>query len=69
MFFYFVNIKCDRIIQKEERGREKKKRGNGEGSTDSVVKSKQFEQMSSAWWQMKDLSKLFTMVTDFPMLL
>ena len=26
MFFYFVNIKCDRIIQKEEREREKKKK-------------------------------------------
>ena len=41
----------------------------GEDCTDSVVKSKQFEQMSSAWWQMKALLKLFTTVTDFLMFL
>ena len=38
-------------------------------STNFVVKSERFEQMSSARWQMKALLKLFTMITDFPMLL
>ena len=41
----------------------------GKAHTNFVVNSKRFEQMSSAWWQMKALSKLFTTVTDFPMLL
>ena len=33
------------------------------------VKSKRFERVISAWWQLKALLKLFTMVTDFLMLL
>ena len=41
----------------------------GEGCTDSIVKSKQFKQMRSPWWQMKDFSKFFTMVTDLSMFL
>ena len=41
----------------------------GKACTNFVVKSKRFEQMSSAWWQMKALLKLFTTVTDFLMLL
>ena len=41
----------------------------GKACTNFVVKSKRFEQMSSAWRQMKALLKLFTMVTNFLMLL
>ena len=40
----------------------------GKACTNFVVKSKRFEQMSSAWWQMKALLKLFTTVTNFLML-
>ena len=41
----------------------------GETCTNFVIKSKRFEQMSSAWSQMIALLKLFKTVTDFPLFL